>query len=411
MRIAVVTPIPTPYRDPFWNVVAAQPGVELEVFYCSAGKADRPWQVDWQRRFHSEVLPGVNLAAWRGADASCQWNPAIVSRLKAGRYDAIIVGGYNHPTMWAAMRCARRSGVPYFLMCESHLRRRRGTVRRWIKEYVVRRAVQGAAGLFPTGQLAREYLLHYGARPENIELLPNVPDVEALAETASRLRPERRSLRRRLGLDGCFVVLFAGRLIPKKRPGLLLRAFRQIPNSVNARLVIVGDGPLRGELEQTARDFGLEDSVLFPGFVQPPAMPEWYAAADLFVLPSSETWGVVVIEALASGLPVVVSDEVGCHPDVVTEAVGTVVAARDEAALAGALRQHAEQAEADEGARAVRQRVLESLTYKRLAIRMISLIASRLLCTVDCRNPAVCGRKSAAARTTSFSHERARADV
>lgn len=374
MRIAVVTPIPTPYRDPFWNVVAAQPGVELEVFYCSAGKADRPWQVDWQRRFHSEVLPGVNLAAWRGADASCQWNPAIVSRLKAGRYDAIIVGGYNHPTMWAAMRCARRSGVPYFLMCESHLRRKRGAVRRWAKEYLVRRAVQGAAGLFPTGRLAREYLLHYGARPEDIELLPNVPDVEALADTARRLRPERELLRRRLGLGGGFVVLFAGRLIPKKRPGLLLRAFRQLGRP-DARLVIVGDGPLRGELEQTARDFGLEGSVLFPGFVQPPAMPEWYAAADLFVLPSSETWGVVVIEALASNLPVVVSDEVGCHPDVVTEAVGTVVPARDEAALAGALRDASGKHTFREDTERQWRTVSEHSCYASLAHRLLARIS------------------------------------
>ncbi len=71
IRVAVVTPIPTPYRDPFFNVVAAKPDVSLDVFYCSAGKADRPWDGQWRRDYHAEVLPGRNLLWFRGADASC----------------------------------------------------------------------------------------------------------------------------------------------------------------------------------------------------------------------------------------------------------------------------------------------------------------------------------------------------
>src|SRR5262245_43542651 len=69
LRIAVVTPIPTPYRDPFWNILARMPGIDLTVYYCSQGKADRPWDVDWQHRYRAQVLPGQNLMAWRGPDA------------------------------------------------------------------------------------------------------------------------------------------------------------------------------------------------------------------------------------------------------------------------------------------------------------------------------------------------------
>ena len=149
------------------------------------------------------------------------------------------------------------------------------------------------------------------------------------------------------------IVLFAARLIPKKRPQLLLRAFHQTCDRHDAVLAIVGDAPLRGDLEQTARDLGIKDRVHFAGFVDPADMPRWYANARVFVLPSSETWGVAVIESLASGTPVIVSDEVGCHPDVVTDGhLGQVVAVGRHtawnAALARSLKTSSERPSGDE---------------------------------------------------------------
>ena len=127
MRIAVVTPIPTPYRDPFWIELARCPGIELKVYYCTGGKADRPWTVDWRDGLETETLRGWNLLRWRGSDASCFWNPAILRRLSEGRFDAIIFAGYNHVTMLAAMLFAVRRRIPFFLLCESHgLSRRSG---------------------------------------------------------------------------------------------------------------------------------------------------------------------------------------------------------------------------------------------------------------------------------------------
>ncbi len=388
MKTAVVTPIPTPYRDPFWNAVARQPGVDLSVFYCAAGKSDRPWEVSWTREFHGEVLPGRNLAKWRGADASCFWNPTITRRLKNGRFDAIVLGGYNHLTMLAARRFALRRRIPYFMMCESHLQKPRSPIRRWLKERFVRRIVTRAAGGFPTGILARQYLEYYGADPKNLTLIPNVPDVEHLAEDADTLRPKRERLRNEYGLDQRPVVLFAGRLIPKKRADLLIRAFGEARESVEAELVIVGDGPQRPMLEELVGELGLADRIHFAGFVQPAEMPTWYAMADLFVLPSSETWGVVVLEALASGLPVIVSDEAGCHPDVVTgPAVGDVVPAGDPAALARVLTRRL----ACPGDRAeVRKSwsaTFESIRYAELAERFVGALTAGAFSRCDSEMP------------------------
>ncbi len=339
LRVAVVSPIPTPYRDPFWSELAAVPGIALNVYYCASGKDDRPWKGDWRRPVDAEVLPGWNLLRWRGADASCFWNPAIIRRLATGDYDAILIDGYNHLTMIAALVLSAWRNVPFFLMCESHSKSARGGWRRRLKQPLLRWIVKHAAGLLPTGRLAADYLASFGGNRERMTCLPNVPDIAHLETEAARLRsrgdfpgPER--------FAGRPLILFVARLIPKKRAELLIRAFGGMHAGTNAVLAIIGDGPLRTGLEQLVRDLGLEERVHFAGFLPPQEVIRWYAGASLFVLPSSETWGVVVIEALSTGVRVIVSDEAGCHPDVVTDpALGSVVPARDEAALRAALQE------------------------------------------------------------------------
>jgi len=367
MKVAVLTPIPTPYRDPFWNKVAAHPAVDLDVFYCSAGKADRPWAVNWPRSFRWEVLPGYNLLSWRGAAASCFWNPAIVRRLSQGGYDALVVGGYNHLTMLAAIAFSMRRRIPYFMMCETY----RQTSSPWkalLKRNIVRPIMRRAAGTFPTGTLSTEYVIRYGAAPECVVPIPNVPDVESLGVVASRLQQERQQKSE----TSRPIVLFVARLIPKKRAGLLIRAFARSAAASNARLVIVGDGPDRAALQQLATDVGIADRTEFPGFVQPEKVVHWYSAASVFVLPSSETWGVSAIEALSCRVPIIVTDEVGCHPDVVTDhRVGRVVKARDEGDLVAALDDLLQARPAPAAIEQAWRPTHESFRYDRLVERMV----------------------------------------
>lgn len=374
LRIAVVTPIPTPYRDPFWSEVAGIPGVKLSVFYCSKGMADHPWTEQWSREFEAEVLPGSNLFRRRGADASLYWNPSVAQRLAAGRFDAILIGGYNHPTMWAAMFFAVRNKVPYFLMCESHERFLRPRWKRRLKRPLLRWVVKHAAGFLPTGTLATEYLCSFGARPEQMLVLPNVPDVERLRAQVAQLRNEQ-DFPGPPEFAGRRIVLFVGRLIPKKRAELVIRAFQEAacPDTV---LAIVGDGELRRPLEQLVNELGIRAKVHFAGFVQPHEVLRWYACAGLFVLPSSETFGAAVVEALAAGVPVVVSDEVGACVDVVNnESVGTIVPARDQVALVNALRQRMDSPTSHEIVDHAWEVIRYRLTYPVLAQHLVDGIA------------------------------------
>lgn len=376
LNIGVVTPIPTPYRDPFWNAVASEPDVSLHVYYCASTTADRPWDPNWRMRYRSEVLPGYNilgLLPWQGYS---YWNPSIVERLRAGAHDALVIGGYNYPTLLAAIRFARKRGIPYYLMSESHLHHHRPAWRLAAKHWLVRSVVTGATGCFPTGSWAREYLLSYGAKPDRLWYIPNVPDVRSFDAKARELAVQRPLLREKLGIGDGPNVLFLGRLVGFKRVDLLIEAFARATVPPSARLVIVGDGVERAGLESLARRLGVEDRVQFKGFVEPDDVPLWYAAADLMVLPAvGETWSVALIEALASGLPVITTDTVGAAADAVRDPlVGTVVPSGDAVALANAISSRlAEPSDRD----AVRDRwapIREQFRYDVLARRFIDAI-------------------------------------
>lgn len=335
MKLAVVTPTPTPYRDPFWNTVATQPDVDLTVFYCRRVTADRPWNLSWHVNFRAEYLAGFAILP----NNESYWNPAIWRQLKDGRFDALILGGYNHLTMLAAALYAVRHRVPYFLMSEVYLKQPRARWRKYLKTPVVRWVVRHAAGFFPTGSLAAEYLQFCGANPDNICHVPNSPDFDSLSQAYAELLPQRPSLRAGMGFGKEPVLLFVGRLLELKQVHTLLAAIKRVSASHAVRLAIIGDGPERPRLERIAGELGISQRVSFLGFKNPNELPKWYTACDLFVLPSSdETWGVVVLEALSFGLPVIVSDMVGCYKDVVVSpAIGEVVPAKNVGALAGAI--------------------------------------------------------------------------
>jgi glycosyltransferase involved in cell wall biosynthesis len=374
--VAVVTPIPTPYRDPFWNTLARRLDIELTVFYCAAGKADRPWAADWAMEYRSEVLPGRNLALRKRGGASLYWNHAIRERLRRDRYDAIVIGGYNHLTLLAAMREAVRQGIPYFMMNESRLDQPRRSWKRWLKEQPVRRVMGAAWGGFPTGEKAADYLAHYGIPRERQAFVPNAPDVMTLRGHVRELRAGRETLRDAAGVPSTAkVAVFVGRLIRKKGVHELLEAMARPEAPQDLHLVVVGDGVERAALGQQARAAGLTDRVHFVGFAEPAEVPRYYAMADLFVLPSAETWGVVVLEALAAGLPVLLSDQVGSHPDAVTSpAVGVVLPKGDSVAWANALAHWARACPGPDELEAAWSGTFEAMRYPAIAERMTALL-------------------------------------
>jgi glycosyltransferase involved in cell wall biosynthesis len=375
LRIGVVTAIPTPYRDPFWNVVSGYEGVDLELIYCAKNKGDRPWKVSWEQNYRAHYPKAFNLASKFGKSASLYWNPEIRSILKGSKFDGLIIGGYNHLTMLWAISYARQHRIPYFLASESYLGQGRAKWKHLIKSWFVRLIVTRAKGCFPTGDLASDYLLHYGANRKQLCAVPNIPDVKSFYQMAQSLSAERSSIRTELRLQKRSI-LFIGRFIAMKGGHFLIKAFERIAESIDAQLVMLGDGPKRNEWESLVQELGLKDRVRFEGFQAPESLPKWFAAADLMCLPSTnETWSVVVLEALASGLPVVVTDRVGCYPNaVVNETVGKVVSAGSVESLESGLRSQLAKSVPHCDVHKAWEETRESFSYEVVANRLVEFL-------------------------------------
>lgn len=202
-------------------------------------------------------------------------------------------------------------------------------VLQWLETRVARRATRV---ITPSAYLKR-VIASWGVPESRITVIYNPgPDPAAY--------PSKAAARAALGYDETTpLVLSAGRLIPLKRMGAIIESFATVRAAVpDARLAIVGDGPLAAELAQAVQAASLTDAVDLPGRADARAMRHYLAAADVFVLNSShETFSHLLLEALAAGTPVVAAD-VGGNPEIVAgERGGVLVPSGEQAALATAI--------------------------------------------------------------------------
>jgi glycosyltransferase involved in cell wall biosynthesis len=337
IRVAVVAGEPTPYRIPHLRALAARPELDVTVFYAAPTVQRRTWALEHEE---AVVLSGPQLPLSRVLHHDYALTPGIWRRLDRGQFDLVVVGGWSLMATQLAIAWCRTHQVPYALMSDNHLLEPRPGWVRAVKRAVLPRLVPQAAAWLVPGSLARDHIVRYGARPDRTVVFPLTVDVDAVALRADELRPRRGELRSRLGIENDSVaILQVGRLIELKAPDDLLRAIARARSetALPLTLVLVGDGPEEQRLRALARD--LDVPTVFGGMLAGDDLVAAYVAADVFALVSRrETWGVVVNEAMASGLPLVLSDRVGAAGDLLEPgANGELVPAGDVAAQGAAL--------------------------------------------------------------------------
>lgn len=323
MKIGVLSSHPIQNQAPLFRALASR--CDLDVFFAHEPSAqaqadagfDVPfaWDVDLLQGYGHRFLPNVarhpDVSRFTGCDT-----PGVVRLIRDGRFDAFMVSGWALKCYWQAVWACRAAGVPVLVRGDSQLASAR---KGW---HAALRAVAYPAMLrcfdrhLYVGRRNREYLEHYGVPAARLVFSPHCVDVQRFASSAEQA--DREQLRADWGASpGTRVVLFSGKLMANKRPLDMIRACTRLLSGGSKLLaVIAGDGALRADIEALARESGVALRML--GFVNQSAMPGVYRAADVLALPSdSETWGLAVSEALACGTPVVVSDKVGCAPDLV----------------------------------------------------------------------------------------------
>jgi glycosyltransferase involved in cell wall biosynthesis len=293
------------------------------------------WDVDLLSGYHSKFLRNVARAPSTDRFFGCD-TPEIAGEIAGGSFDGFVVPGWALRAYWQAVQACRRAGVPVFARGDSQLVGPRSSAVRLAKAMAFRGILRRFDGFLYVGQRNRDYLLHYGAPSQRLFFSPHCVDNDAFkaaSEAAGRdLLGRRNSTPARR-------VLFVGKLIERKRPLDVLQAAARLAADGNpVDVTFAGSGDQQDALAAAAAAWGVR--ARFLGFVNQSELPGIYAAADVIVLPSDgrETWGLVVNEAMACGVPAVVSDAVGCGPDLVeTGVTGAVFSLGNVAALADAI--------------------------------------------------------------------------
>lgn len=327
MRLGILASHPIQYEAPWFRVLADR--IDLTVYFAHRQSAEEQsksgfgvafdWDVDLLSGYTHQFLNNVSRRPDVNRYSGCD-TPEITEIVADGKFDAFIVTGWYLKSFIQATRACRRAGVPVFVRGDSQLGTTRSAMKRVAKELTHRMLMRQFDGFLYVGKRNAEYLRHYGAPQDRMFFVPHFVDNNWFGQKAEEARDQRSDIRGQWGAtEETLVVLFVGKFQAVKRPADVLRALAELKSQgSNAVGTFVGAGELEQSLRTEAGLLGV--AVRFEGFKNQSQLPSCYATADVLVLPSeSETWGLVVNEAMACGLPAIVSDSVGCAPDLIEE--------------------------------------------------------------------------------------------
>ncbi len=340
MRLLILTTHPIQYNAPLFSYLAKHSNFSIKVFYTlgaehnSLGKngfgVNENWNIDLLDGYDYEFIENTSKAPSSNSFLGVK-NPSLEAKVKLFEPSAILVYGWKHQSHLSIMRLFHGK-IPIYFRGDStslddnntiyFLRLMRYVFLKWVYSYI--------DYAFSPGKASDEYFVKSGLRTKQIIRVEHSVDNNRFNNFTNEDESILQKLRNELEIgENEIVFLFAGKFIDKKNPLLLVNAFNLIcQEENNCRLVLVGSGILEKQLKSQVNTFyeSVKSKISFLPFQDQSQMKIVYRLADVFVLPSkSETWGLSVNEALASGIPVLVSDRCGCAADLVVDGVNGFV--------------------------------------------------------------------------------------
>ena len=346
--LAILTTHPIQYQVPLWKALAADGSVPFEVWYMSDHATRPSFDTEFKQTFawDLDMLAGY---PWRFLKVNSNHDVARFGRLRlqeslVGLFRekgvrALWIQGWHVAAYWQAVWQARAAGVPVWLRGESNDLAVTSAWKKPIKRFALTQLFGRISAFLYIGTGNRRLYERYGVRPAQLYPAPYCVDNDRFAKQAEALRSQRAEIRRAWGIpEDSFCILFAGKFIPKKRPLDIVAAaslLRETDPDQRLHLLFAGSGEMGSELRRACTvvfdaDGGGQPIVAlsssngpvasFTGFLNQTEISKAYVAADCLVLPSNhqETWGLVINEAMASGLPCAASDACGCSEDLIT---------------------------------------------------------------------------------------------
>jgi glycosyltransferase involved in cell wall biosynthesis len=357
VRLAYLVSHPIQYQAPLLRRIAQEPDIDLTVFFGSDFSVrsyqdegfgvEVKWDVPLLDGYRHKFLPAIRDDGTQ--TVMTPLNYGIFSELRGRNgepgFDLLWTHGYNMVNALHGMLAAKALGIPVLVRADMWLRDRpRSGPKLLLKKLFFQFLKNMVNGILPVGTMNTEYWRHYLGDDVPLFLMPYAVDNEYFQRQSLEAVARRDELRRELRLDAARpVILFASKLQQRKHCIDLLDAYEHLLNDETGQphpyLLIVGDGEERVALEERAKAKKLID-VRFCGFRNQSELPRFFDLSSVFVLPARhEPWGLVVNEAMNAGRAVIVSDDIGCQPDLITDGVeGCVFPVGDVQALTEALR-------------------------------------------------------------------------
>ncbi len=320
-KVAILHNIMAPYRFPLFNEIAKDKEIDLTVYFMTTITKDRRWKIDTyldQIKFKYVVLPNIVFKLPIKGETSFIINYTFPLILIKEKFDVVISAGWldfaSHITFIFSKICRFK----YVLWSESTINE--SSWQRMITKLYVRNIVNNASSLICVGKESKEYLKHLNTgQKKDIYVALSTIDTELFNKRSKENYSKKIILKNKFKIPANkTVILYVGQFIPRKGVDVLLEAYNLVKNK-NKCLVLLGYGAEIEKYKDIIKSKNIK-SVYFLPHMEISELIDVYSFSDIFVLPSrEETWGLVVNEAIACKLPVIVSNKVGCAKDLVSQ--------------------------------------------------------------------------------------------
>ncbi|HEY4108722.1 glycosyltransferase family 4 protein [Puia sp.] len=324
-KLAIVTTHPIQYHVP-WLVRLAEKKIAIKVFYTYEQSRngtifdpgfgrniqwDIPLLDGYEYEFVHNTARHPGLENFRGIV-----NPTLIDKIEAWQPDGLLVIGWNYDSH---LKCLRHfhGRLPVYFRGDSVLLHERKGLYKLARRIFLTWVYHHVDYALYVGTNNKSYFLRHGLKGSQLIFSPQAIDIGRFAQAGNGNVQLAQRWKKELGIPaGHLTVLFAGKLTRVKNPGFVLD-LANVCKDLPVSFVLVGDGYLKPELQQRAQG---KTNVFFMGFQNQSVMPAVYRTGDIYLMPSlSETWGMGINEAMACGVPVMASGQVGCATDLVLE--------------------------------------------------------------------------------------------
>lgn len=324
-RLVIITTHPIQYNAPLFRLLSERNRIAVKVFYTWGQSKEQVFDARFgmQRSWDIPLLDGYDYEFVRNTSRRPDSNrflgvvnPGLVRRLKQEKFDAILVYRWSLFSHFNILRSFSRKPKLLF-RGDSHLLNQQAGIKELFKRSLLKFVYANVEKALYVGEQNKRYYRQFGLSEDQLIYAPHAIDNERFSTNAEVFEAKAIAERKALSIpDHAVVFLYAGKFYPVKQLQLLIEVFQQL-EGVHFRLVLVGNGEQEQELRAAAAS---DQRIIFQSFRNQSEMPVVYRLGDVFVLPSkSETWGLVVNEAMASGRPAIVSDACGCAPELIKE--------------------------------------------------------------------------------------------